>query len=85
VPHIAPKAAKRVVPRLAALPPGGKPTATDAPITVLRGGPLRYAQSVRTEPAAATPVIRVIRGARVRPTAFWGMVQPGPLILRLPD
>ena len=72
--------AKRATPRLAALPPfsavPGKPTATDAsPITVLRGRPTRYAQSVRTEPVSATPVIRVMRPSR--------FIRPGPLILRV--
>jgi len=78
----APKAAgaKRARLRLAARPPfsavPGKPTATDAsPITVLRGRPVRYAQSVRTEPVSASPVIRVMRPSR--------FVRPGPLILRV--
>jgi hypothetical protein len=73
---------KPVARRLAALPPfsvvPGKPAASDVPaITVLRGGPLRYAQSVRTEPVSATPVIRVMRPSR--------FVPPGPLILRVTD
>jgi hypothetical protein len=70
---------KRMSPRVAALPPfsavPGKP-ANDAPsITVMRGWPVRYAQSVRTEQASATPSIRVMRPSR--------FVQPGPLILRV--
>ena len=69
----------------------GDPNMTDAPqITVLRGGSLaRYSQSVRTEPVSAAPQampgIRVIRGARVRPTGLEGLVQPGPLILHIQD
>ena len=41
----------------------------------MRGRPLHYAQSVRTEPVSAAPVIRVMRPSR--------FVQPGPLILRV--
>ena len=78
----APKAAgaKRARLRLAARPPfsavPGKPIANDvSPITVLRGRPVRYAQSVRIEPVSATSVIRVMRPSR--------FVRPGPLILRV--
>jgi hypothetical protein len=66
--------------RLAAIPPASaaprKPTDPPA-VTVLRGGPARYAQTGR--PQAAQSAITVIRGASgiVRP--------PGPLILRVPD
>jgi hypothetical protein len=70
---------KRATPRrLAALPPfsaaPGKP-ASDQPITVMRGRPVRYAQSVRTETVSATPAIRVMRPSR--------FVPPGPRILHV--
>jgi phage tail tape-measure protein len=69
---------KRATPRLAALPPfsavPGKP-ASDTPITVMRGRPVRYAQSVRTEPVSAAPAIRVMRPSRFVPS--------GPRILHV--
>jgi hypothetical protein len=77
--------------RLAALPPGSSSasTATDAPpIVVLRGvrGP-RYALVGRIEPPqpAAHPLLTVIRGARPQLVRLVPYVQPGPLILRIPD
>jgi hypothetical protein len=74
--------------RLAAVPPAGanpgKPAASDAPITVLRGGPrLRSAQTGRPQAQPAEVSITVIRGGRARATGLEGLVQPGPLILRI--
>ncbi len=77
--------------RLAALPPGpsAAPTATDAPpIIVLRGlRGARYALVGRIEPPqpAAHPLLTVIRGPRPRAVRLVPYVQPGPLILRIPD
>jgi hypothetical protein len=76
--------------RLAALPQPSDAarTATDAPpIIVLRGRPSRYAQAGLVQPpqSAAQPLLTVIRGARPRPTGLEGLVQPGPLILHLPN
>jgi hypothetical protein len=77
--------------RLAALPPASSPTptATDAPpILVLRGvRGARYALVGRIEPPqpAAHPLLTVIRGARPQPVRLVPYVQPGPLILRIPD
>jgi hypothetical protein len=82
---------ERAVPRrLAAIPPQietpRKPTATDAPpVLVLRGGPplARYAQVGKPTPPQS--VIKVVRGARPLPTGLEGIVQPGALLLRVPD
>lgn len=82
---------ERAVPRrLAAVPPQSetprKPIATDAPpVLVLRGGPppARYAQAGRPPPQQT--VIKVVRGARPLPTGLEGIVQPGALLLRVPD
>jgi hypothetical protein len=63
-------------------------TATDAPpITVLRGAPSRFAQVglPRLPQPAAHPLITVIRSTRRQPTGLEGLVQPGPLILRVPQ
>jgi hypothetical protein len=76
--------------KLAALPPTSSParTATDAPpIIVLRGGRgTRYALVGRVEPpqSAAYPLLTVIRGARPQ-VRLQPYVQPGPLILRVPN
>jgi hypothetical protein len=77
--------------RLAALPPApsSAPTVTDAPpIIVLRGlrGP-RYPFAGRIEPPqpAAHPLLTVIRGPRPQAVRLVSYVQPGPLILRIPD
>jgi hypothetical protein len=78
--------------RLAALPPANatpSQTATDAPpIIVLRGGRnTRYALASSTAalpPAPTHPILNVIRGARPR-LVLYPYVQPGPLILRIPD
>jgi hypothetical protein len=76
--------------RFAALPPGSSsaPTATDAPpIIVLRGARTRYAHVGRIEPPQppAHPLLTVIRGARPQLVRLQLYVQPGPLILRIPD
>ena len=76
--------------RLAAMPPQTetprKPIATDAPpVLVLRGGPppARYAQVGKPTPPQS--VIKVVRGARPLPSGLEGIVQPGALLLRIPD
>jgi hypothetical protein len=76
--------------RLASLPPVSSPakTATDAPpIIVLRGRNTRYALASRPVLAqpAAHPLLSVVRGARPRPVNLERYVQPGPLILRVPN
>jgi hypothetical protein len=68
-------------PRLAALPPFSavprNPASEPLPITVMRGRPVRYAQSEQTEPVSATPAIRVMRPSRFVPR--------GPRILHVQD
>jgi hypothetical protein len=92
---IAPRAPAAAKPnehrRLAALPPGSSPasTASDAPtIIVLRGARLtRYALAARAEPPQPPthPLLTVIRGPRPHLVRLQPYVQPGPLILRIPD
>jgi hypothetical protein len=77
--------------KFAALPPSSSsgPTVTDAPpIIVLRGGRgMRYALAGRVESPqpAVHPLLTVIRGARPQRVRLVPYVQPGPLILRIPN